>query len=483
MLRTIHRDEMELKFELGARAAATLRRHALLAGTDRRRSFQRTIYFDTDDGDLRKKGYSLRVRQDGRHFTQTVKTSSRSAGQFNREEWEAAVPALRPEMSALQQTPLRRIRFFDQLHPVAQTDIVRTSWAVSVDDSLIEVDLDRGRLIAGGSRRRLYEAELELKEGEAKALFAIARELSNCAPMAIGVLSKEERGSMLARHLLDKEQKASPVNLRRQMNVRQAIELIVHECLRQLRLNEPAITGQRSAEAAHQARVAIRRLRTALSFFRPAIRQRSLEPFCEGLQRFTLPLGRARNLDVFLAAHGQGLNRAERSKLGRARKLAYDNVVDALSSRRTRTLYLDLVEWLATADWAKGKASEPIAEFAGERLSAAWRKVRRRATRLPDLDEKDLHALRISIKKLRYALEFMTGLYPGKDIKKFLASLEKMQDCLGHLHDEMSARQLTDEFALQTMTAAVGDAERSACLAEAAAQFRRLRRLGRVWVE
>ena len=50
------------------------------------------------------------------------------------------------------------------------------------------------------------------------------------------------------------------------MTVGQAFAAIVHECIRQFRLNQALIIAERDPDALHQARVAMRRLRTAFRY-------------------------------------------------------------------------------------------------------------------------------------------------------------------------------------------------------------------------
>ena len=76
-----HAGEIELKFSLDGRAAGKIARHRLLADHDRQSRSQRSVYFDTTDATLRTKGYSLRVRQVGDGFTQTLKTRASQVGE------------------------------------------------------------------------------------------------------------------------------------------------------------------------------------------------------------------------------------------------------------------------------------------------------------------------------------------------------------------------------------------------------------------
>ena len=82
------------------------------------------------------------------------------------------------------------------------------------------------------------------------------------------------------------------------------------------------------------------------------------------------------------------------------------------------------------------------------RLDRAWKKVRRGGSHLADLEEKQLHRLRIDIKELRYSVEFLAPLYRRKRVRKFAASLEAMQECLGLIHDDMVSSQIVADYEL-----------------------------------
>ena len=61
---------------------------------------------------------------------------------------------------------------------------------------------------------------------------------------------------------------------------------------------------------------------------------------------------------------------------------------------------------------------------------------------LQSLDEESLHRLRIDIKKMRYAVEFLGSIYPRRQVKSFTGALEAIQETLGELNDEATAREL-----------------------------------------
>jgi CHAD domain-containing protein len=143
-------------------------------------------------------------------------------------------------------------------------------------------------------------------------------------------------------------------------------------------------------------------------------------------------------------------------------------------------MFLDLVEWTASNDWRKQAASAPIGKFAAKRLNAVWQKVKHNGARLGDLEEKQLHRLRMSVKKLRYAVDFLAPLYAKKRVRKFASLLAEMQDCLGLIHDDTISREIIATFALceSDRTDVIS---RSRQLKTMEKRFNQLKRVGRFW--
>ncbi|MGO6747747.1 CHAD domain-containing protein, partial [Rhizobium ruizarguesonis] len=75
--------------------------------------------------------------------------------------------------------------------------------------------------------------------------------------------------------LLDRQQfmfKAEHLDLDRNTKASAAFREIAASCFRQFRLNEEILRQRRNSEALHQARVALRRLRSAFSQFKPLLK-------------------------------------------------------------------------------------------------------------------------------------------------------------------------------------------------------------------
>ena len=437
-------DEVELKLALRPRDAVILADSGLLGG-EPRKVRQRSLYFDTADHSLLKAGLSLRIRRVGRKRIQTVKArGGSSAGLFARPEWESAVPGDTPVLDDT--TPIQTLlgERADELAPVFEVRVERRIWDIREGETLIELVIDRGTVVAGDRRSSICEIELELKSGDAAALFAFARKLDAAVPLRLGVLTKAERGYALLDPAVAAV-KAGGIDLPRDMAAAQALQQIVQACLRQFRLNEDLLLMGRAPEALHQSRVALRRLRSALSVFKALIADDASAGLREALRWLAATLGRARSIDVLVARAPAG---ALRDRLETARHDVYAQVVGILASARARGVMLDLVQWTVNGAWLGTVDTAELRDqragiFARAALDRLRRKVKRGGRDLADLDDQARHEFRKDAKKLRYAAEFFAAQFDRKrqrrQYKRFIAALEALQEALGTLNDLMTA--------------------------------------------
>jgi inorganic triphosphatase YgiF len=491
-------NEVELKLEIDPADAARLIDHPLVKRVEPRRARQVSTYYDSGKGALRAAGYSLRLRRTGDRVVQTVKRQEDgAAGLFDRPEWEREVAGDQIDFDALADTPVGPLvaKLRKRLKPIVSAEVERTIWLLAHDGAEIEMILDRGPIRGGKREAELSEIELELKRGKPAALIDAARSLVKDVPLKIGVMTKAERGFALANGGLDKAAKAGRVGVSPEMDVAAGLAAIVHACLRHFRLNEPLVVARRDPAALHQARVAMRRLRSAFSLFGSAAGDEEFGRLREELRWFTGQLGDARNLDVFLKRLPYGRDtKLFRKRLEAARRDAYDRVLEALASKRMRLMMLDLVAWVELGRWRSGKAAAaPLADFAEAQLDRRWRKVKKRGRDIAGVDPEARHRLRIDIKKLRYAVEFMAGLQAEEGRNKaFAGGLEAMQESLGELNDMETARELIAGLPKEVRAAAPASAfaaldpgeqaaRTEALIADAQAGHARLKEAGPFW--
>ncbi|MFN3724669.1 MAG: CHAD domain-containing protein [Allosphingosinicella sp.] len=443
-------NEVELKLDLMAEAAAAL--EATPWAGDAKVAKQISIYFDTPDLALSKAGISLRIRRSGGKRIQTVKADGAgAAGLFVRSEWERPVTDDVPVLDDT--TPVRALLgdAVNGIGPTFEVRVERRSWMVHQDDAVIELVLDRGEAVAGERSTRICEIELELQQGDPSALFAFARRIDAIAPVRLGVQTKAERGYRLlgpAARLF----KAEPVALASDMTAAEAFRQIVQSCLRQFRLNEGLLLVSPDAGSLHQARVALRRLRSAFSIFKQMIDESGSAALRAELRWLASELGEARDLDVLLERAPPGDLRA---KISAAHDAAYGRVAEVLASTRVRVLMLDLTEWTLSGDWLSGPGTardrDMLArDFAAAALDRFRRKVKKGGRGLARVDDELRHEVRKDAKKLRYASEFFARLFASKREqrrhRKFVAALEQLQDQLGALNDLATVPPMLDRI-------------------------------------
>lgn len=492
MARVIESQEVELKLELSPGEVEAFRHAPVLGDPARRPVDQLTTYFDTDKGELRKAGYSLRLRRKGKSCHQTVKQRGADSGGFSsRPEWETKVETPQLDFEALKATPIGKLLtkrdMRKRLSPVSETQVRRTTWLIPLGASEIELILDEGRVVSDGRETPISEIELELKRGARADLFALAQMLGEGLTLRMGVMSKSERGFRLLEDRNARAHKAEKVRLDSGMTIGEAFAVIVQSCLRHFRLNEPLVASAMNAAALHQGRVAMRRLRSALTLFRPALIDADFPRLRSELRWFTGQLGDARNLDVILAtrpqAGGVQPDAALRRQLRRQRKEAYERVQRALAERRLPALILDLVAWSEAGDWRSREiARQPIGAFAEARLDRAWKRVRKQGKGLGALSVEDRHRLRIEMKKLRYAAEFFAGLAPRnrrRRQKLFTGHLRSLQELLGELNDIETRRQLAPQLFEEGDGAQ--EAQVAGLIARAEQAYESMREVGPYW--
>jgi inorganic triphosphatase YgiF len=462
--------EIELKLEVPVHFTAQLarraREQARLLKPPKPSSLV-SVYYDTDKQKLRNKGLTLRVRRINGRYLQTVKQDGEKAALLARPEWERQIRGRLPDLAAAPALkPFRSNKLRDRLKPIFETRMRRTVYPVHSGRSDIELSLDKGTIKAGRRSTPLCELELELKRGDKAEVYRLARALAEEFPLQLSVKTKADRGYALLANKPAEAAGAAPVTLGPDFSTLAAFQAIAHGCLHQLVANLPAIQ-RANADGLHQSRVAMRRLRAAISIFSGMLGDWQTENLKMKLKWLTRELAPARELDVFIrrvvkpVATGRpgapGMGTLTRD-LRRRRALAVARAKAAVESQQFRMLIFDLAEWIEAGGWTESSddsrralRDRPIAGTALDELHRRGKKIIKKGRRLDELDTQARHTLRIRIKKLRYAAEFFADAFPGKKPRRrrqqFVNRLEKLQDTLGDLNDIAVHEELTAQVA------------------------------------
>ena len=458
--------EIELKLRVAPEDIAVLKSHPsfAIAFGDPTHEQLDSVYFDSDDRALRDHGLTLRVRHIGGKHVQNIKASNQGSYSIERSEWEQVIAGDQPELADINAPSLAPILTDDvrnSLKPVFETRIGRTAYQLNENDTAVAMAIDQGQIVGPGSSCPVSEIELELKHGNPAELFRIARAISGIVPAQLDVKSKSERGYELVEKTSVAAERARDPDLNAEMKTGRAFTLICRTCLRHLVANEPA-TIARDAEALHQMRIAVRRLRAAISLFSSVVSDERIDAIKAELRWFARELGPARDLDAFLIEVLNPLKKQHKNEPGlvsigkmfaRQRLQGYRRAQSAVQSARFRALVLDTAEWVEAGPWTisdnpltRMRRDMPIEAYAAGQLSRRRKKIRRQGAKLDELSPEQLHQLRIQVKKIRYAVEFFSSVYRGKKAaklrKKVVSSLRQLQNCLGGLNDIVTRKAL-----------------------------------------
>ena len=226
-----------------------------------------------------------------------------------------------------------------------------------------------------------------------------------------------------------------------------ASDLIADRLARLVGLHSEVL-ADRDPEPLHQMRVSFRRLRSTLEQFGPALLlPEAADP--ERIARLGRRLGLTRDLDVLRQRLDEQLlpllpERELRQlkpvfkQLRRERRLAFEELGEALQGRRYLKLLSQLQAWRKRPRFT-AMGEEPLSAWRPELLQAVLAGL----TTLPGWWAQgpyngeaaaDLHRLRRRIKRARYGLSNLELLEPAA-FSPWIARLRRMQELLGDLND------------------------------------------------
>ncbi len=244
--------------------------------------------------------------------------------------------------------------------------------------------------------------------------------------------------------------KSTPI--REDQSTSEAFGAILRHNFDYMRSWAPIAYSREDIEGVHQARVAFRRMRSALTLFRKAIPRHITDPVGTEMRWIASEMGPARDLDVFI---DEGLEEmagkipiadGEKKLLEIAinhRDRAYERLREMMDSDRYKKFLEDFDKWLTDNGWFQEEMpaetrvalGRNIRPYAAKVMDKRLAKVTIAGSNIMELPDVQLHELRIECKKLRYATEFFSPLFDRKGMAEFTALLKGIQGLLGVLND------------------------------------------------
>lgn len=250
-------------------------------------------------------------------------------------------------------------------------------------------------------------------------------------------------------HLLKQSSESFPVQyqtelkLNADVTVAEALPQIISNCLKHLLPNYSAITHQQfSTHHIHQARVAIRRLRSAIKTFEPLFHC-DTKHWQEQLTLLFRHLGNTRDRDALAESLIPQLIQAGSPIIELPCPQIQNNADISVYFRAPETtlLLLDLIDFSHSTQPNKNALKKHIHKYFNE----MHLKISQASTSFTHMQLEEKHQLRKQVKRLRYSIEFITTLYPQKAVKAYLKTLKPLQENLGHFNDLTVAYTLFEQ--------------------------------------
>ena len=441
--------EIEFKFQVPVKKRKALQKaFSLLKAEPIHLAAQ---YFDTAEQTLAKHCIAIRRRQENDEWKQTFKAVN-NAKALSRFELEFdiappetttldlhsydAYPAVYKQLKRALGLPLPTLKL------LFETNIQRLRVLQDVGNSTVEIALDIGKIFKAQSRVDIFEIEFELKQGSIEDLIAFIRPWIQKYQLLLDTHSKSDYGLLAVRQQsYFPAQYQTSLALDRSSSEVEALQSIVANCLQHLLPNASSIARQQySSEHVHQARVAIRRLRSALKSF--SAWSDAIQPHWKtGLTTIFQALGGTRDIDALnedllpqLIEAGYPLDH-----LAPSTEVITD--ISALFQRpETTQLWLELI--LFTEQQLDSPSKAKLKKHALKVIHALHDKICAHAEHFSQLEDEEKHRIRKQVKQLRYSIEFVASLLDAKALKTYLKKLKVVQESLGHYNDLVVADAL-----------------------------------------
>jgi CHAD domain-containing protein len=201
------------------------------------------------------------------------------------------------------------------------------------------------------------------------------------------------------------------------------------------------------AEAVHQIRVAITRLRAAVAFFAPIVADAEWLRLKQEIAWLNGPLGAARDSDVAVEYARRKRYRAWAQamigeQLEQRQTQDHRRLVRCLRSVRTQRFIAALAGWIRQGPWLarykRRKHAEALQPYCARELNQWHERLVRKGRNLETLGASRRHRLRIKAKRFRYMLEALietVALLGRGEFHHLHRPAKRMQRALGDMRD------------------------------------------------
>ncbi|OTG66572.1 CHAD domain-containing protein [Acinetobacter silvestris] len=403
-----------------------------------------TNYYDSDDFKLSQHAVSLRQRLQDQNCVQSlnIQTQNQSKhSEFNINFEQQTNPALNLQAYKYNKHIDKNIiKLLNSLQNNLrlQFEIQVERWVTisSFQNSKIQVQLDQGQISHNHQVKDLIEIKFQLQQGTIQDFISFIFPYIKRYHLCLNGYTKLQQCYLLAQGLTEyPTQNQSTLQLKHHDSKAVALKKMIQNCLEHLLPNSTAIaSGYFNSQHVHQARVAIRRLRSAFSMF--SNWSQHVDPiWTKQLAIIFRQLGTTRDLDVIAEEIVPKLLKAgaPELKLPLSTQQTSISLQQLFQSLDFNNLILSLFQFIHQPNIDSSEKNNQ--KISIKKIIQLHQHIQRDVQNLLEQDITTLHRIRKRLKRLRYSIDFISSLYKSSEVKRYLQTLKPAQDMLGQYND------------------------------------------------
>jgi inorganic triphosphatase YgiF len=425
-----------------------------------------TYYYDTKDYRLIKNNIVLRRRklEENKNILGLKWRNPRSS-LFERGEFEVGIQDERIDLKAFGETwnqKITQVISNSEIELKFSVIVQREIYRLCSGDTLIEISLDRGKIISTNKTCEIKEIELELKSGQVSILYNLAINFVEKLHLSVELESKAERGFLLEGGRLRKyiykfaggfDLVADP-----EAFITYSINTLIKKFSEQIRI----LSDGFHPHHIHQTRVILRRLRVIFSALKRISSNNDFDELNGEARRMASLLGKVREYDVledlinsFLKYQNNNDYSIDEliSQIRIKKEISLENSKIIISQGMAAIFIIKVERLINKAGYLKpvNESDHNNVPFKTDKISSLIltkieKRVKKHGVKIKDLHDIGLHQLRIDLKKLRYLADFLSPIYEKKAVKEYIKHVSQLQEYLGEHNDIINAEKLLQQI-------------------------------------
>jgi len=347
--------------------------------------------------------------------------------------------------------------------PISKAEVSRQTIPLLNRDEKAVVRLVVEQFVVDGDDQVLRIARLDPVRGYTEELEQARKVFKKCAPATVspghfvleqgGLKEGRTPGGYSSRFLLQLDPDQTAFS---------AVQIIYKQLLDTMYLNIPGTIADLDSEFLHDLRVAIRRTRSGLSLIKNVLPDEVTEQYKADFAYLGKITGPTRDMDVYLLYEEAYKDRLPESlqaglhtffeNLATARRMTQQALVKELKGTRVKEILSSWGNYLNDPGEPAAKCAElPVIDIARKIIFKRYKRVLNDGLAITrKTPDAEIHRLRIQGKKLRYAIEFFSSLFPKQEIESAIKQLKQLQNYLGDFNDLSVQQEMLQDYISQT---------------------------------